>query len=289
MPVRDNINRLYENYWTHEAESVSHSSSKRKSVQILESALLAAGFGYPDQFHRLWASSLARFIMRRQIFRDRVGSSISWLDGSWRGRLIDIGCGNGAFLARMRALGWDVVGVEPDPGAARIGRERYGLTIHPGGLEEGHFGSDSFDAVTMGHVIEHLADPLSTLECVRDALKRGGHLVIHTPNLSSLGHRWFRKDWRGLEPPRHLFIFRPQTLRKIVEVAGFTVLDLKTTFLDSIWSASRACKKGLDPTAIPSTYVAACQHLFMIIEHLSMSWPFHCPSGEQLSLIAVKP
>lgn len=84
---------------------------------------------------------------------------IMYSDGARKGRLLDVGCGSGEFLAQMRELGWDVFGVEPDPQAARVAREQFGLTVWPGALAEASFPDGFFDAVTLNHVIEHVADP----------------------------------------------------------------------------------------------------------------------------------
>lgn len=79
----------------------------------------------------------------------------------------------------------------------------------------------SFDVVTMNHVIEHLADPIGDLRRVRAWLKRGGTLVVTTPNLSGLCHRIWGRAWQHLDPPRHLFIFTEPSLRRVFGAAGF--------------------------------------------------------------------
>ena len=288
MPIEEDIGKLYTNYLTHTAEPLFPQSDAMTFRQKLGKTLLASGFGYKEQSQQCWTSLLGRLLLKSRFLRERVGSTISWLDASWGKRLIDVGCGNGEFMARMRDLGWDVVGVEPDPQAAQIGRKRYGLPIHSVTLEKAAFCSESFDAVTMAHVIEHLRDPVSTLKAAKSLLRSGGRLIIHTPNIASLGHRWFRDNWRGLEPPRHLFLFGPQALPKIVETAGFKVLDVKTIFIDSIWRLSCACKRGINPHSVPDGYAKLRGRLFMLVEHLAAGWPFHLAWGEQLTLIAVK-
>ena len=157
-----------------------------------------------------------------------------------RGRLLDVGCGNGRFLAQMRKLGWEVVGVEPDPEAVRIAKERFGLEVFQGTLEEAGFPDNSFDAITMNHVIEHVPDPIRLLAECRRVLKPGGKLVVVTPNIWSLGRRLFGEHWRGWEVPRHLFLFSPKSLRTCAERAGLVVQNLRTTSKGArfIWAAS---------------------------------------------------
>jgi hypothetical protein len=75
----------------------------------------------------------------------------------------------------------------------------------------------------MSHVIEHVTDPVATLEKCKGLLRQGGRLTVTTPNARSLGHAKFGRNWRGLEPPRHLQIFSPRTLAGCAEQAGFKV------------------------------------------------------------------
>ena len=289
MPLEEDIGKLYLTYLTHTTGSVFPQTHFPSFRQKLGNALLATAFGYAFHQQPYWLSLLGKLALRSRLLRERAGSSVSWLQASWGKRLMDVGCGNGEFLARMRSLGWDGVGVEPDPQAAQIGREKYGLSIHSGTLEQAALASESFDVVTMAHVIEHLRNPISTLETAKRILRSGGRIIIHTPNLASLGHRWFRAHWRGLEPPRHLFLFSPQALQKIAETAGFKVLELKTLFMNSIWQLSCASKNGCNPRSVPSGYARLRGRLAMLVEHFAGGPPFQLPWGEQLTLIAVKP
>jgi SAM-dependent methyltransferase len=151
-----------------------------------------------------------------------------WLPSGRRGRLLDVGSGNGEFLATMRDLGWEVVGLEPDYAAAAAARRDHGLDVILGTLEGATLDEASFDAVTLSHVIEHVPDPVQTIrECYR-LLRRGGVLVVLTPNIASLCHRVFGADWRGLEPPRHLFLFSPETMRRCASAAGFSAVRIRT-------------------------------------------------------------
>jgi len=136
------------------------------------------------------------------------------------GRLLDVGCSNGGFLMQMRKVGWNVCGVEPDPKAAAHAAAA-GLDVRVGLLESAGWPEAHFDAITLNHVIEHLHRPRITLqECFR-ILKPGGIISLSTPNLQSLGHCLFGGDWFGLEPPRHLVVFTPRSLRLALESCGF--------------------------------------------------------------------
>ena len=144
------------------------------------------------------------------------------------GRLLDVGCGNGRFLALVRALGWQAAGVEPDPRSAAVARRVSGADVHAS-LAEGGFPAESFDVITMNHVLEHVADPVATLAECRRLLKPAGRLGVAVPNWRSLDHRVFGAHWHALEPPRHLLMFDRRSLAGLLGRAGFAVESIATT------------------------------------------------------------
>jgi len=137
-----------------------------------------------------------------------------------KGRMLDVGCGNGATVVRASQMGWNAQGLDIDPMAVSASRQR-GVNAHLGSLTELRFDDDSFDLILSHHVIEHVHEPLDMLREMRRTLRPGGTLAVITPNAASLLHRWFGPDWLGLEPPRHLFIFTPATLLSLARKAGF--------------------------------------------------------------------
>ncbi len=143
-------------------------------------------------------------------------------------RLLEIGSGDGRMLEKMRNRGWDVTGIEFDPECVKRTEAR-GLTCYGRDVRELSLPGDCFDAIYMGHVIEHLHDPRSLLvECHR-ILRPGGRLVAVTPNAAGWGHRNYGKDWRGLETPRHLQLFSPQSLRRLIKETGFSMVQVRTS------------------------------------------------------------
>ncbi len=127
----------------------------------------------------------------------------------------------------MRDLGWRVQGVDFDPDAAALARGK-GLNVVVGTIESQGYTADSFDAVTLNHVIEHVPNPLGLLRECHRILKPGGRLFLATPNSRSLGHRIFKQSWRGLEPPRHLQVFTPSALRRLLLEVGFVGVCVQT-------------------------------------------------------------
>jgi 2-polyprenyl-3-methyl-5-hydroxy-6-metoxy-1,4-benzoquinol methylase len=176
------------------------------------------------------------------IIRELRAARTMFLPEQPQGRLLDVGCGNGGFLATMQQRGWDVEGVEPDLAAAAIASHAIGRQVFAGPLEAAPFAEGSFAAITMNHVIEHVPEPVQTLRACLRLLQPGGALHITTPNTTSLGRRVFGPAWLHWDPPRHLFLFNSRNLRAVVEHAGFDAVAVKTISRAARWSwqATRA-------------------------------------------------
>lgn len=117
--------------------------------------------------------------------------------------LLDIGCGNGEFLAVARDLGYRVTGIEIDDNAIEVASQT-GFDVIKAALPHTSFEANRFQQITLNHVIEHLHDPMASLSEICRLLKPGGRLWIRFPNIDARGHEIYGAAWRGLEPPRHL-------------------------------------------------------------------------------------
>ena len=150
---------------------------------------------------------------------------LRWDCPPWRGRgrYLDVGCGSGGALGVAQALGWQVAGVEVDEAAARKAR-RFSPRVHAGDLLEAPFASGEFDCVSAFHVLEHVPDPVSAVARMLGWLAPGGLLIVEVPNAGGLGARLFGRAWSGLELPRHLSHFTPETLERVVARAGGRVV-----------------------------------------------------------------
>lgn len=226
-PIPEAVGRAYKKYYTHSSKDGGKPrlSSLKKS---LSNQVWMRYYGYRGLIKpsdNLWGRPLSYI----PLLKESMGLSIMELNASLRGNLLDIGCGNGEFLSNMRDLGWQVHGVEPDEHAVRFAKEEFNLELHHGTLQSVGFPESSFDVVTMNHVIEHVHDPIALVKECRRVLKRGGRLVVATPNVESIGHRLFKQFWRGLEPPRHLHLFSLKTMQLCAEQAGLKVEMLRTT------------------------------------------------------------
>ncbi len=145
-----------------------------------------------------------------------------------RGRVLEIGCGNGNNLALLQEQGWEVAGQDIDPAAASIASKTLGVEIRTQPIEECDFDPSSFDMVLTNHVLEHVESPVAVLREARQLLRQGGVSLNFTPNSASMAHRAFGKSWRGIEAPRHFSLLGPQAAKVALTQAGFTKHSVST-------------------------------------------------------------
>lgn len=184
----------------------------QKKISGLEQAVLGSRYGYPS----------------RQ--RSRTWRLIGWLVGFFRyrdvvpfspgGRALDVGCGSGRFVRTLNTLGWQAEGIDFSANAVRAAREA-GIPVRQGALEDAGFEADSFDLISARHLIEHLADPAEFVAMVHNLLKPGGTFLIRTPNAKALARPLFGAEWFPDEIPRHLVLYSPQNLNRLLNGAGF--------------------------------------------------------------------
>jgi 2-polyprenyl-3-methyl-5-hydroxy-6-metoxy-1,4-benzoquinol methylase len=221
MPLTEDIGKAYAHYYTHTSrDKAGRPGLLKQSYKLMRHGYWAGKYNYHTGQKSFLLNSIGRLLYLFPLRRSEADADVRFLQAMPQGRLLDVGCGSGEWLLSMRNLGWTVDGVDFDENAIRVARQK-GLEVQCGSVEQQNFPDNSFDAVTLHHVIEHVPDPVKTLaECGR-VLKKGGKLVVFTPNSSSLGHRIFKEYWRGLEPPRHLHLFSTKSLHRLLELAGF--------------------------------------------------------------------
>jgi SAM-dependent methyltransferase len=164
-----------------------------------------------------------------------------------RPRILDVGCGEGEFLAEMRSLGWSVEGIDPSAEAVAVAQAQ-GVPATNGTLSEASLEPAAFDAITFRLVFEHLRDPVAAVAECRRALRPQGVLWIATPSLDSDAHRLFGRDWIHLEPPRHAVIYTASALTRLLTEAGFEVVSVRPS-RQARWSfrLSNALARGFAP------------------------------------------
>lgn len=144
------------------------------------------------------------------------------------GRLLDVGCGYGFFLARMRARGWEALGLELSPTGIAHARERLGLDVRPALLEDEPFAPASFDVLTAFYVIEHVPDPLDFAGRCRALLRPGGLLLLRYPHSRPVARLLALARLDAIDvydAPFHLSAFSPATIERLLTRAGFERIE----------------------------------------------------------------
>jgi 2-polyprenyl-3-methyl-5-hydroxy-6-metoxy-1,4-benzoquinol methylase len=258
-PTVATIGQAYGNYYTHQAAGSRTDSSSlsllRRIRRVLSNGYLNARYGTNYQPASRLGPGLAKMLPRQ---REALDVQFRWLPKPVAGqRVLDVGCGNGAFLLKAREAGWQVMGVDPDPDAVATARQK-GLEVRLGSVEAFAGEAGLFDAITFSHVIEHAHDPKSVLADAYRLLKPGGKLYLDTPNIDSRGSRIFGRHWRGIETPRHLVLFSLSGLQQLLQQCGFSVIELqrrrnmdKGMFLSSFRIARGLSPYGNQPKSLP--------------------------------------
>jgi SAM-dependent methyltransferase len=162
------------------------------------------------------------------------------------GNLLDIGCGTGHFAGKMKMSGWRVKGIEINEKARDFGASHFGLEIlAPDMISE--LESNSFDCITLWHVLEHFHDPFKNASEIYRLLKPGAVCIIALPNSSSYDALHYARYWAAWDVPRHLWHFNPDTFTRFSGKSRFICQKTKTLPLDVFYISILSEKyKGSD-------------------------------------------
>lgn len=230
-PITVDLHLAYENYYTH-ADSLQ-AGNERYSARFAWQGYRSLVFG-----SKRFPASIKQKLMGACFFllpnrKPAVEYPIRQFHDMPAGKVLEIGCGAGQMLCEIKEMGWQVIGIDFDPAAVTAAQNK-GLDVRVGDLQVQAFADASFDVVLMNHVIEHLPAPIDTLREIRRLLRPGGRLIGITPNAESWGHKHFKSDWRGLEPPRHLQIFTQRALWCTANRAGFEQIEVNASVMTAI-------------------------------------------------------
>jgi len=154
------------------------------------------------------------------------------------GCLLDVGCGDGAFLDLATKRGWAVDGTEVSAWAADHASRRLGRAIIHGEIWDAGFPAQRYDVVTLWHVLEHAWAPLRVLEEVWRVIKPSGRLVVAVPNVDDrimqTAYRIVRRRRPHLfsleDKELHLFHFSVSSLKQLLGRAGFASIEAGPDF-----------------------------------------------------------
>jgi 2-polyprenyl-3-methyl-5-hydroxy-6-metoxy-1,4-benzoquinol methylase len=217
----------------------------------------SVGALYPSTYYTVNPAS--PLFLQGAIYRHKMQRDVSRLRGLMADRavrsIVDIGCGDGERLVRLRdafGAGVEAIGIDlqvrPDTRDALAAR---GVSLHEGNVESdlAALTDAGHDLIIMSQLIEHLRDPRSALRLLRQKLRPTGRLVIETPNRGGLDHLLFRgRFWGGYHKPRHFHIFDREALRRLVLEAELTVHSRGCLPSPGFWIISLRNALGLSST-----------------------------------------
>jgi len=151
-------------------------------------------------------------------------------------RLLDYGCGAGAFLHHLYQKGIDVVGFEPNTNAASLARSK-GAPVYGTLTELEQNQPRVFDVITLWHVLEHSYSPQETINYIHNRLRPGGWAVIALPMADSFDSSFYKGNWAAYDLPRHLLHFKPSTLIRAFQEQGFQMVQSQGMPLDAFYIA----------------------------------------------------
>lgn len=144
-----------------------------------------------------------------------------------KGKLLDVGTGNGDYLQILNSWGWSTYGVETDKRAVKIANNNGIDNVKLGSLFSAKFKKNQFDVVRFSHVLEHVPSPNKEIKETKRILKNKGMVLILVPNINSISFKIFKSYWYPLDAPRHLFQFSPETLSNLLKKHGFKNIKIK--------------------------------------------------------------
>lgn len=220
-PTEAEIGRFYpDTYYSAPAPPRRYSGGKRWVMEDY--------YGYPSRRPRGMIQSVRKALLWPDMFRRSItGRTIlPWVG---KGRLLDVGCGHGVSAAMLAQQGWEVYGLDfsrvaADHARALLGQDR----VHVGDLYSARYPDRTFDVVLMSHSLEHLYRPKTVLAEVKRILADHGRLVVAVPNAQSWEAALCGPWWGPWDPPRHLYHFTKESLTRMLALAGFSVVQLRT-------------------------------------------------------------
>lgn len=173
---------------------------------------------YPEE--RYWAGEFCE-----KDYRPIYRPILEGFPGS--GKILDVGAGTGALLNFFKENGWQVFGNEVAKEMVDDASKNFGIKLEGKDTLEISFPDSFFEAIVFNNSLEHLYQPRETLMRVRGWLKPNGLLIVTVPNIESLGFKIFGQYWNSLQPPKHLYLFSPKTISKMLEKTGFKPMEVR--------------------------------------------------------------
>jgi 2-polyprenyl-3-methyl-5-hydroxy-6-metoxy-1,4-benzoquinol methylase len=147
-------------------------------------------------------------------------------------RILDVGAGDGRFLKYMHNLGYEIYGTELPGQAYDRAALIKDINLFACDITDAGFAPESFDIITIWHVLEHIREPSKTIRYCQTLLRPDGILVIEVPNMGNWQNRAIGNNAFHLDPPRHLYQFNDSSLTTLIENAHFKIYNRETSSLE---------------------------------------------------------
>jgi 2-polyprenyl-3-methyl-5-hydroxy-6-metoxy-1,4-benzoquinol methylase len=148
--------------------------------------------------------------------------------------LLDVGCGTGDFLQVAKQNNWNVSGIEPNKPARQIANNKTDNSVFE--IEQLlKFQPESFNIITLWHVLEHLPNLEEHIQVFKKLLKPNGTLIIAVPNYKSYDAEYYQEFWAAYDVPRHLWHFNKDSISKLVSKVAMKVVKTKPMCFDAFY------------------------------------------------------
>lgn len=203
QPVLDKLSEYYES-----EDYISHTDSQRNLFEKV--------------YHLVRTISLKKKLKLINFFASETKN------------LLDIGCGTGDFLQTAKENNWNIIGIEPNEQARDIANKKTNTSVFD--TEQlSKFKSESFDVITLWHVLEHLPNLEEQVATFKKLLKPNGTLIIAVPNYKSYDAEHYKNFWAAYDVPRHLWHFNQDSISKLVSKESFEVIHVKPMWFDAFY------------------------------------------------------
>jgi len=198
----NNCDFVYSDLKESESEK-TNSSYDDKAIEAYES--------YQNKFDYFWMKEIVSKISKK------IG----------KGKVLDVGCGNGMLLSIFMKYGWDCYGIDLSPWSEKYSK-KYGYRLFRGKVEELELDEEDYDLVTSTSTLEHIYDPVPHIKRIVELIKPGGMSYFSgIPNYDSLSIRMGFSTFNSNHPPGHANYFTPKTMRRVVNLANDKVENIE--------------------------------------------------------------
>jgi len=182
------------------------------------------------------------------------------------GHHLDIGAGTGAFVQYMNEHGWKSQGIEPDLKARELAMTHHKTRLLPAEMFETML-PETFDAVRMWHVLEHVHELFPYLHKVKNILKPRGLAFIAVPNYTSYDGMNYGAFWAAYDVPRHLYHFSPASMKWLLSAAGFQLMGMMPMWYDSFYISLLSEKYKNGHSSLPKVFINGAVSNWKAVKH----------------------